>query len=294
MVGLLLLLLLKTLIIIILFFFCLGEKLQAMLVTGGDENQTENLFKEFKDLSVNNDKALVHTIEVVLGGEFGESIKIKKNDILHIRGAGIEVERVSDEERDLMDHPYEVTILSHFNKNSKINPNPVEITQIDFLSMDDSVPGKKRKAGQMEYANFARDYIWKDGKLLESIYSLNEKDVLSLNNAACYYIMVEEDIWRGYSNIESAYNDMPFSHIPRSILRHMASNAVFWLNAFPHDDGVSAIYSPRYLFEGRQIDFNKHVRIPFGAYAQTHEIHDNSMVCAISPRFCSIAIEYQR
>ena len=49
-------------------------------------------------------------------------------------------------------------------------------------------------------------------KAIESIrkaYSLNEKDVLSLNNAACYYIMVEEDIWRGYSNIESAYNDMP-------------------------------------------------------------------------------------
>ena len=47
---------------------------------------------------------------------------------------------------------------------------------------------------------------------IESIrkaYSLNEKDVLSLNNAACYYIMVEKNIWRGYSNIESAYNDMP-------------------------------------------------------------------------------------
>lgn len=49
-------------------------------------------------------------------------------------------------------------------------------------------------------------------KAIESIrkaYSLNEKDVLSLNNAACYYIMVEKDIWRGYSNIESAYNDIP-------------------------------------------------------------------------------------
>lgn len=49
-------------------------------------------------------------------------------------------------------------------------------------------------------------------KAIENIrkaYSLNEKDVLSLNNAACYYIMVDKDIWRGYSNIESAYNDMP-------------------------------------------------------------------------------------
>lgn len=49
-------------------------------------------------------------------------------------------------------------------------------------------------------------------KAIESIrkaYSLNEKDVLTLNNAACYYSMVDKDIWRGYSNIESAYNDMP-------------------------------------------------------------------------------------
>ena len=49
-------------------------------------------------------------------------------------------------------------------------------------------------------------------KAIESIkkaYSLNENDVLSLNNAACYYVMVDKDIWRGYSNIESAYNDMP-------------------------------------------------------------------------------------
>ena len=47
---------------------------------------------------------------------------------------------------------------------------------------------------------------------IESIrkaYSLNENDVLSLNNAACYYVMIDKDIWRGYSNIESAYNDMP-------------------------------------------------------------------------------------
>ena len=29
-----------------------------------------------------------------------------------------------------------------------------------------------------------------------------------LNNAACYYAMVDKDIWRAYSNIESAYNEM--------------------------------------------------------------------------------------
>lgn len=51
-------------------------------------------------------------------------------------------------------------------------------------------------------------------KAIENIrkaYSLNEKDVLALNNAACYYITVDKDVWRAYSNIESAYNDMQSS-----------------------------------------------------------------------------------
>ncbi|WP_196001585.1 tetratricopeptide repeat protein [Clostridium sp. 1001271B_151109_B4] len=51
-------------------------------------------------------------------------------------------------------------------------------------------------------------------KAIENIrkaYSLNEKDILALNNAACYYITVDKDVWRAYSNIESAYNDMPSS-----------------------------------------------------------------------------------
>ena len=51
----------------------------------------------------------------------------------------------------------------------------------------------------------------------------------------------------------------------------------FWLNAFPHPDGVSANLSPRSIVTGRGIDFNKHCRIEFGAYAQVHEDHDNSM-----------------
>lgn len=44
---------------------------------------------------------------------------------------------------------------------------------------------------------------------IRKAYALNEGDVLSLNNAACYYAIVDKDIWRSYSNIESAYNNMP-------------------------------------------------------------------------------------
>lgn len=40
-------------------------------------------------------------------------------------------------------------------------------------------------------------------------YALDETDILALNNAGCYYMTVEKDVWRGFSNIEAAYEEMP-------------------------------------------------------------------------------------
>jgi hypothetical protein len=62
-----------------------------------------------------------------------------------------------------------------------------------------------------------------------------------------------------------------------AICLHPTSGAVFWLNAFPHDDGVSDSMSPRYILTGRLIDYNKHVHLEIGSYVQTHEEHSNDM-----------------
>ena len=88
---------------------------------------------------------------------------------------------------------------------------------------------------------------------------------------------IERYIRTTKDTIRSAYNNLPFQHIPRMFLVRLAENAIFWQNAFPRDDSVTPTLSPRYIIEGRNIDYNKHIRIPFGAYAHTHEIHDNTM-----------------
>ena len=77
--------------------------------------------------------------------------------------------------------------------------------------------------------------------------------------------------------VRSGYNNLPFSRLPRLVVVRLVSNAVFWLNAFPHPDGVSTTLSPRYLLTGRHLDYRKHVRLEFGSYAQTHEEHTNDM-----------------
>ena len=77
--------------------------------------------------------------------------------------------------------------------------------------------------------------------------------------------------------MQSGYNSLPFEWIPRLVIIRLASNVVLWLNAFPHEDGISVSHSPWYIMLGHQIDYKKHVYLEFGSYVQTHEEHDNSM-----------------
>jgi hypothetical protein len=44
------------------------------------------------------------------------------------------------------------------------------------------------------------------------------------------------------------------------------------------DLGISQTMSPRSITTGLDVDYNKHCRIEYGQYVQTHEKHDNSMV----------------
>jgi hypothetical protein len=47
---------------------------------------------------------------------------------------------------------------------------------------------------------------------------------------------------------------------------------------FPPTDGISTTISPHMLVGGHKFDYNKHCCLEFGAYAQVHEQHNNSMV----------------
>ena len=88
---------------------------------------------------------------------------------------------------------------------------------------------------------------------------------------------VERHIRTLKERARAIYNTLPFERLPARIIIEMVYYCNFWLNAFPHQDGVSATLSPRNIVLGHGIDFSKHCRIEFGAYAQVHEEHDNSL-----------------
>jgi hypothetical protein len=70
---------------------------------------------------------------------------------------------------------------------------------------------------------------------------------------------------------------LPYLRLPPRLIIECAKSCVFWLNVFPHADGVSSTMSPREIVTGQALDFNRHCRFEFGEYVQTHEAHDNSM-----------------
>jgi hypothetical protein len=49
---------------------------------------------------------------------------------------------------------------------------------------------------------------------------------------------------------QSSYNSLPFEQIPRLVVVHVVGNSIFWLNAFPHKDGISGTLSPQYFITG--------------------------------------------
>jgi hypothetical protein len=64
---------------------------------------------------------------------------------------------------------------------------------------------------------------------------------------------------------------LPFQAIPGQIIIELVYYAAFWLNAFPPSSGVYSTYSPQTIMTGTALDFVKHCKLPFGAYAEAHE-----------------------
>ena len=88
---------------------------------------------------------------------------------------------------------------------------------------------------------------------------------------------VERQIRTIKESVRCVYATLPFTKIPNCMLAELVYFCAFWLNSFPAHDRISDTLSPWPIVTGSHIDFNKHARLEFGAYIQTHEEHDNTM-----------------
>lgn len=112
--------------------------------------------------------------------------------------------------------------LYYYDLASKIKPNDAEIyynmalikvnnqredEAIELLkksiSINDKVPKYHRALGTV-YLNKAKN---EDAlKEIRNAYAIDKNDILTLNNAGCYYISIEGDLNRSMVNFKSAYN----------------------------------------------------------------------------------------
>jgi hypothetical protein len=58
--------------------------------------------------------------------------------------------------------------------------------------------------------------------------------------------------------MRAIYNTLPFTNMPPHLVIKMAKHAVYWLNAFPHPNGVSDTLSPHMIITGQGVDYNQH------------------------------------
>ena len=77
--------------------------------------------------------------------------------------------------------------------------------------------------------------------------------------------------------VRACYNILPFDKYPHHLIIKMVCTQNFWLNAFPHVDGISQMMSPKEIITGFKVNFLQHCKLEFGDYVQTDEEHMNDI-----------------
>ena len=76
-------------------------------------------------------------------------------------------------------------------------------------------------------------------------------------------LAIEQTICTIKERIYAIANQLPLKTYPHRLIVEMVYDITFWLNAFPHKDGVHDIMSPCTIITGLKIDQNKHCQLEF-------------------------------
>ena len=71
--------------------------------------------------------------------------------------------------------------------------------------------------------------------------------------------------------IRATYHSLPYDKLPRNMLKHLAMISAHQLNLLPAKRGISEYYSSHVIMGKKNIDYEKHCQINFGAYIQANQ-----------------------
>ena len=72
--------------------------------------------------------------------------------------------------------------------------------------------------------------------------------------------------------VRATYHRLPYAIVPIIMIKYMAMLCTKQLNYFPQRGGVSKYFSPHMIMSQRDLDYERDLKVPFGAYVQAcHE-----------------------
>ena len=99
------------------------------------------------------------------------------------------------------------------------------------------------------------------------------EELLTLNTTATnqHVPQIEIQVKVVKERVQSTWNSLPYKNFPNRMISCMVENEVFCLNALQIYSGMYSTISLRTLLTGITINFSKHRKIQFGAYAEPHQ-----------------------
>jgi hypothetical protein len=78
--------------------------------------------------------------------------------------------------------------------------------------------------------------------------------------------------------VRAAYHRLPFTHLPRILVKFLVMESTKKLNFFPNKNGVSKYFSPRMIMHQENLDYERHCSYHIGEYVQAHDepMHTNT------------------
>jgi hypothetical protein len=84
--------------------------------------------------------------------------------------------------------------------------------------------------------------------------------------------------------VRATYNQLPFHHLPRIMVKYLVIEATKKLNFFPNKYSVLQHYSPSMILHQETLDYNHHCKFTFGECVQAHDdtaIKNNNAPCTL-------------
>ena len=155
------------------------------------------------------------------------------------------------------------------------------------------IPSQTVKAYRSELIKIFRIYntagflvteIYCDNEFRPLVESLQDEFNISVNFAAPqeHVPEVERSIRVIKERVRGLFHYLPFTHLPKKVVKMMAMECTKKLNYFPAKHGISEFYSPRMIMHQRTLEYAKHCSIPFCTYVQAHT--ENMPTNTMKPR----------